>query len=73
MAMTTKNVSVSMKFGNGTTDSGGTKIMSVSIGQLNKDAFNESKAFNLAQTISRLYSQLLISVELTKTDYLTSD
>lgn len=70
--LTSKSLGVSMKFANGTTASGGTKVMSVSIGQLDKDAFDAGKAYALASALSRVYSQLLVSVDLSRVDYITN-
>lgn len=58
--------SVSMKFANGETASGGVKTMSVSIGALNQNAYDQSKAFTLASALSRAYTQMLMQIEETR-------
>lgn len=70
--VTTTKYGVSMKFAIGTSSSGATKTMSVSIGQLDPDRYDAGKAFTYAATLAYLYSEVMTQVVETRTSRLTS-
>lgn len=72
MAREVKGKSVSMKFAVGETASGGTKVMSVSIGRLYYGYYDADKAMSIASAVSEAYSQVLVEVVETETATLTN-
>lgn len=71
-AVTTLNkVSVNVKVNNGTTPTGTVKTLSVSLGSLNKDAFDADKAMAIVRLLEPCLEKALVSVEKVEVSTLT--
>lgn len=73
MALEVESYSVSMKFAIGSTSSGATKLRSVSIGALNKGAYNAGKALALANALRYAFPYMLYKIVETRTGMLLAD
>ena len=71
-AVTTLNkVSVTLKLNNGTTETGTTKTVSVSLGSLDKTAFNADKVMGIVALLTPCLSLPVLSTNKTESSTLT--
>ena len=69
---TPSKVSVSLKLNNGTNpETGAVKTVSISLGSLNKDAFNADKAMAIVGLLTPCLAKPLLSVNKTEASVLT--
>lgn len=66
-------IAVSIKLDDGTNPSGSTKTVSVSLGTLDKDAWDNDKAFAIVEALSPAFEKTIDSVIKTETAQLISD
>ncbi|MBQ7544224.1 MAG: hypothetical protein IJT02_04690 [Synergistaceae bacterium] len=65
--VTTSKIRVNVKLNNGTTATGATKTVSVSLGNLNKDAFDADKAISIVSLLSPVLDKSIVTVEKVET------
>ena len=70
---TTSKVSVNVKLNNGTNANGTPKALTVSLGALNKDAFDADKAMAIVGLLAPCLEKSLVSVEKVEVSTLTSN
>lgn len=68
----TEKIAVNLKLNNGTTTTGKVKTVSVSIGKLNKDAFDADKALAVAGLIAECLDKSLYETQKVETSQLTN-
>ena len=68
-----KKISVAMKLNNGTTTAGAVKTVSVSLGKLNKSAFDASKVINIVNALTPCLDRVLYSLEKTEVSELSDE
>lgn len=72
MAITSiSKVSVALKLDNGTSDSGNTKTVSVSLGNLNKDAFDADKVMSVVSLLKPCLSKTCLFTQKTEVSSLS--
>ena len=60
---TLKKVSVNVKLDDGTTITGAQKTVSISLGTLDKDSFNDDKAMNIVNLLGECLSKDIVQIE----------
>ena len=70
---TTSKVSVNVKLNNGTNTNGTPKTLTVSLGSLNKDAFDADKAMAIVELLEPCLEKTINSVEKVEVSTLTSN
>ena len=75
MAVTTEiqKVAVNVKLNNGTTASGKVKTLTLKLGALNKDTFDASKAYAIADLLAPCLEKAIYSVEKVETSTISSN
>ena len=71
--VTSTKLRVNVKLDNGTTATGATKTVSISLGSLNKDAFDADKAVTLAGLLSPVLSKSIVTIEKVETSAISAD
>lgn len=69
--LTAQKIALTLKLDNGTSESGAVKTVSVSVASLDKDGWDDDKAFTLATLIGQCLSKNLYAIQKTETSNMT--
>lgn len=73
IAVATQKIAVNVKLNNGTSETGKVKTLSVSLGAINKDTFDASKAYAIMALLAPCLEKEVYSLDKVETSSITNE